>query len=235
MYKRFFLFIGFVFLTSNFCYSQEKNIQDTLVVIDTLVVYDTVTIPKRTIIEETKVEEKDNVAVNSNTSIDEIEENALKYFNEISILSADYQLIGLQSNISYKSYYLLITAGMNFNLSEPLIGGVGFGKKIDVSSKIYLSPEILSMWYFPFSRDYPPQNNNHLRIGVAYQLSPKFSVKIAPSIYCGWRTNVANNKEYNEIIHIISPSRPFYAKETGSNSTFDIGIGLSLELVYHIK
>lgn len=221
MNKRLPFFVGFILLVSTFCYSQESNVQDTVFVVDTTFVYDTIRIAKEPIIEETKSEE--------------LKKDGILSFNEISLLTADYQTIGISTHISYKSYYLLITTGTNFNLSTPLIGGIGFGKEIDLSSNIYLTPEIVSMWYFPFGRNYAPQNNNHIRLGVAYQLSPKFAVKITPSVYCGWRGNVNDNTEYNEISHIISPFVPFYATETSPSSTFDIGAGGSIDFIYHIR
>ncbi|MBN1462791.1 MAG: hypothetical protein JXQ69_03000 [Paludibacteraceae bacterium] len=211
----FILSIGLLgcFVTS---FSRNNNLQDTLFITDTLVVYDTLTIPKRTAVEK----------------INDKKKSDFQFFKEIAIITSDYENIGVLSTINYKSYFLTLTVGTNFNLAQPLIGGIGFGSNIKLFSQFSLFPEITSMWYFPFGRDYPPQNNNHLKLGFVYSINKSFSINIAPSIYCGWRNNVAGNKEYNEIIHIISPIKPFYAEETSYNSTFDIGIGCSLQIIY---
>lgn len=201
------------FVTS---FSRNNNLQDTLFITDTLVVYDTLTIPKRNAIEE----------------INDKKKSDFQFFKEIAIITSDYENIGILSTINYKSYFITLTVGTNFNLAQPLVGGIGLGSSIKLFSQFSLFPEITSMWYFPFGRDYPPQNNNHLKLGFAYSINKSFSINIAPSIYCGWRNNVAGNKEYNEIIHIISPIKPFYAEETSYNSTFDIGIGCSLQINY---
>lgn len=231
MYRQLLVIITMMFLTSTYSFAQVSYIQDTIVIIDTLVVYDTVSVSDNVIVDETNLERTDSIDTNSSTKT----KYRIRYFKDISILTADYELLGIQSNVSYRSFYILINVGINFNTSSPLIGGIGVGRKIDLTTNIYLTPELVSMWYFPLGSDYPAQNNNHIRMGVAYQLSPKFGIKITPSIYCGWRNNVAGNRAYNEISHIISPFVPFFATETGNDSTFDIGAGASLELIYHIR
>lgn len=200
-------------------FSRNNNLQDTLFITDTLVVYDTLIIPKKDIVEKIKTEKESN----------------FQFFKEVAIITSDYEHIGVLSSINYKSYFLSLTVGTNFNLTQPLVGGIGLGSSIKLFSQFSLSPEIISMWYFPFGRNYPPQNNNHLKLGFGYSINKNLSINIAPSIYCGWRNNVAGNKEYNEIIHIISPVKPFYAEETSYNSTFDIGIGCSLQINYKFE
>jgi hypothetical protein len=53
MFRQLFSVIGFIFLVTTCCFSQGRNVRDTLLVIDTLVVYDTLTISKETGINET--------------------------------------------------------------------------------------------------------------------------------------------------------------------------------------
>lgn len=159
----------------------------------------------------------------------------LNIFDEVSILTADYQHIGIQTGAHYKNSYLYISGGTNFNADLPIIGGIGLCQKIQVLKKLSLEPELLSLWYFPISSNLKTQNNNHFLIGLAYKLLPDLGIKLSPSIYCGWRNSVSSNKEYNDIIHIISPYKPFSAEETSANSTFDIGTGLSLAFVYNFR
>lgn len=160
---------------------------------------------------------------------------AYRLFNRFELCIADYQNIGIKSGIEYKDYRLNINAGVNFNDNLPIIAGISIGKKIRLLEKINFEPEIASLWYIATQNSYSPQHNIHLLLGFEYQLTSKFALAISPSIYCGWRNNVKNNREYNDVAHMISPNIPFYADEIGENSTFDIGYGISATASYKIN
>lgn len=161
--------------------------------------------------------------------------NSFNYFNTISLISADYMNVGLRSSINKNNYFLYGYLGYNFNPGKPIIGGIGLSKRLSISEKLFFEPEIASFWYFPINDSYKIENNNHILLGIGYAISKNLNFAIYPSLYCSWKSNLENNIEYNDAIHLISPNNPFYAKETGSKSTFDIGWGISASLEININ
>jgi hypothetical protein len=148
---------------------------------------------------------------------------------------ADYQNIGLQTTISSKSLYLLVSGSYNFNRYSPLSGEVGIGKKINLYKNLYYYPEISGIWYFSLNKNTSQLNNIHIKFGIGKRISKNLLLKFSPSIYCSWKDNINSNKEYNQLIHIISPLKPFFSEETGNHSSFDIGTGFSFSITYKIK
>lgn len=178
-----------------------------------------------------KEEQKNSLALKTKKQTN----NKFQFFKQIALSTADYENFALKSNINYQENYINFSAGINFNESLPFIAGLSFSRKILLSKFFFLEPEIKNLWYFATQNKLNPQNNIHLLIGFEYKLLPSIAIKFAPSIYCGWRHDVKDNKAYNELAHMISPKIPFYAKETGTNSTFDIGYGIYTSILYTIN
>ena len=244
MKKIYQLLIVLFFLTLSSNISAQKadhQNKDTLYVLDTDTIFNVDTLKVRKdpnsitlskIQYDSLLNQLKNNETSKRTNIDEKKETHLTFFTESSISYGDYQHLCVQSDIEYKSNYILFSLGMNFNPSNPIIGGFGLGRRIIISPHIILSPDIISLWYYPLQSKYKIQNNNHLRLNVEYKFNKHWGIKLSPSIYFGWRNSVESNTAYNGIIHIISPYKPFYATETSSNSTFDIGFGFSIGIFY---
>lgn len=242
------LIISLFFLSFfSYAYCQKSNIQlsepSVIYSTDTIYSIDTITIPlDSSLIKITKA--KYDSLVNaariaskkeSTRPVSNAKESDLNLFKEISFLSSDYESFAIESGISYKNTSLQISTGFNNNSTLPFIGGLSIEQKFEITNNISLAPKIMGLWYIPTNANLPVQNNNHLGVKLSYLAKEDLEISIFPSVYCAWRNNLNGNPMYNEVIHMISPYKPFYAKETSSNSTFDIGLGLGISIKYKFK
>ncbi len=236
-YKFFFISLTII-LFSTTAYSQNnlppnnsitELISDTIFETDTLYIedLDSVKISKilyDSILNVLNSKEEEKIPVQETTNNN--------HFREASLILSYHHNIGISTNIFYNSYYLHVSAGINLNEYYPIIGGLGLGYEYAINKKLKIYPEIISLWYFPTQSLKKPQFNNHIQLGIGYQVANNICIRFKPSIYFAFKNNVSGNAEYNEIIHMMNPFKPFYAIETGTNSTFDIGIGSVIEVSY---
>lgn len=88
MLRHLFFVCGFSYLSTTFCFSQGRNVRDTLVVIDTLVVYDTLTISKNTILNDTKVVDNASLGSTNGGSNNDSNPNRFKNMYNTSTLKS---------------------------------------------------------------------------------------------------------------------------------------------------
>ena len=142
------------------------------------------------------------------------------FYDEWSLTFADYQNVGIAYKIGTQKFYTIYTAGSNFIEDKLWVFGIGLGSRKELSGKIDIQPEVVVYNYH--SEDFKNYNHlwsTHLKLGFVYNISPRFGIAIAPSVY---QLSVDKNVQVDRK---VSPVPSIFSTKDQSS-----GVGLSIGL-----
>lgn len=138
-------------------------------------------------------------------------------YRAVEISMSELYPINISFKIGIKKLYTSFIASYSNNNKGYFSFGMGLGSIIQMNNKLYFNPELSSQ------SDLSGENAQHqsLALNFGYQLSPRFSILLGPSI--SW-----NHSEYYD-----APFEPFFAiYEYGFNTRNHLALGARLSVRY---
>jgi len=147
------------------------------------------------------------------------------FYREFEFSVADYSNFAVTYRMGTRTLYTIYTVGTNFIEDNLWNFGIGFGHRRTISNNLDFRPELVSYGYFPMDfKDVQPTISTHLKFGFVYNISKKFGLSLAPSVFVmNSRLNNADAEHYR-----ISPITSFHTLHEKNNWLATMGIGISL-------
>jgi hypothetical protein len=149
-------------------------------------------------------------------------------FHEWELSVADYANTRLTYKSGVKDFYTLYTICVNYLEDKLFITGIGCGHIFELGSKFYIQPELMALSYNDRYIDrHDFSGSTHLKVGFTYNITKRFGISLAPSIYA----NVSDRDYPYDDVYKISPLKPFKTY-TNEHIRVDIGAGLSFAILF---
>lgn len=154
-----------------------------------------------------------------------------RFFDELYIEFADYSNLSVGYHLGTKELYTIFSAGMNFAEDRLWVAGIGLGHVEKLGNAFTVRPEMLWYTYFPMAFESPLRDTWiwNLRLAFVRDLSPGFSISVAPGFYMAQKSNKGTEEDYGYNHSFIPPF--FEVRRAGSSAKTSVGFGLALALM----